>query len=1255
MAQTSRAGPQQRGHPALRAPRTSCLQSRLAVLAATGALLAAFGATAEVRVDGSIGPNPAGTLVPSGSYDALFSTYLITQDWGERSGRNLFHSFLDFNLVAGEKASFVETTESGSIDNIVARVTGGRSMIDGLIRSQIAGASLFLLNPAGFLFSANSTLDLSGSGYFSTAPLLRFPDTDFQAGAALPPVELSASDPTHFGFLIDQPAAPIELALRAGFVDPVPAGKTLAFVGGEVSIEGDNFTQQSIRTAETLALAAVANADADVPIKIASFNVSDFVPGELGAIRVSNDAQLILSGNGGAFSSGRVVIRGGSFVLGSGAPGDESVIEACVSDSCDNGAIAARELVVDVKLAGDEDLAQADFVIEKGSRIALSSLADPLGDVRVEAPSFSLRGDNGNFPHFQVSSGLASTRAPNLTLVGNELEVVDGAEILSANGALGTPGGTLRLEVDQVRIADQGAIRSVVVGGATGGDIEVVGDNLIVDGGAIESGGGGAGGDIRVVTSQDVVVRGFGGIVSGSDPFGLSATSTLPGGDVRVTAERIVVASSDSDQPFTPSQISALATSNAATAPSGDVILTAREITLEGGQVITSTSGASDAGSIQISGPLVRGAQAVELAPAELLRIEGTTDVAGKVFPAGLFARTSGSGSAGSIEVAARTLEVRAGGEVSARAAVGVTGNAGRIRIAGAEKVKLTSAPSEGSIFDAAAPTLSVSGANGSGAVEDAGSIEIQTQQLELLAGGGVVADTTGSAPAGSILVEADEVLIDGVFTPDGAGPTESGLFSQSASAGDGNAGDITLRIGESLTVSDRAQISVEAVDSSFAGNIRIEGDNADVLLASGAAITGKVGSPGVPQPGDDPTADIVIDGVHSLKMKSGAIISVQTDGSGRGGVVDIQTRGNTRLADGAKITSSTVFTGDAGDIVLSTADLEVTSGAAITAQTDSSGAGGKIAINARGNATLSEGGRITSSSFGAGAAGAVDLVATDLLIDGGNLPAETASAIAAQTRSTGPGGTITVTTRNSTTLARKGQISSSSLSDAANAGDAGNVVVDGGRELRLTGDSSITTETSPDETAGASGGKITLIASDLIYLEDSRVSTNVFQGEGGGGDIGIPVLPEPAGAVAPEGEPSGSAPAPPELLVLNRSTISANAQQGPGGNILIEAGTIFRSAESVIEAVSKLGVDGNVDISAPDSDLAGQVVPLTTRFFDASELMLPACAARTSRAGSFTVQTRAVRPPPDAPLPARMAYGAAGSPDPTRGAACSS
>jgi len=105
-------------------------------------------ANAEVSLDGSMGSS--GALVGP--------DYTIGHDLGRLQGANLFHSFNRFNVMTGESATF---TGPNTIENVIGRVTGGTSSsIDGLLRSTIQDANLFLINPNGVMFGPNAALDV---------------------------------------------------------------------------------------------------------------------------------------------------------------------------------------------------------------------------------------------------------------------------------------------------------------------------------------------------------------------------------------------------------------------------------------------------------------------------------------------------------------------------------------------------------------------------------------------------------------------------------------------------------------------------------------------------------------------------------------------------------------------------------------------------------------------------------------------------------------------------------------------------------------------------------------------------------------------------------------------------------------------------------------------------------------------------------------------------------------------------------------
>src|SRR5262249_23506958 len=131
--------------------------------------------------------------------------FMITAPMGKQVGGNLFQSFSQFSLNNSQSATF---TGPSNVHNILARVTdGNRSSIDGTIRSDIPGANLFFLNPAGVMFGPHAQLDVSGSVAISTANYVRMADggkfnASLGGGDSLTSAPVSA-----FGFLNPAPAS----------------------------------------------------------------------------------------------------------------------------------------------------------------------------------------------------------------------------------------------------------------------------------------------------------------------------------------------------------------------------------------------------------------------------------------------------------------------------------------------------------------------------------------------------------------------------------------------------------------------------------------------------------------------------------------------------------------------------------------------------------------------------------------------------------------------------------------------------------------------------------------------------------------------------------------------------------------------------------------------------------------------------------------------------------------------------------------
>jgi hypothetical protein len=261
---------------------------------------------------------------------------------------------------------------------------------------------------------------------------------------------------------------------------------------------------------------------------------------------------------------------------------------------------------------------------------------------------------------------------------------------------------------------------------------------------------------------------------------------------------------------------------------------------------------------------------------------------------------------------------------------------------------------------------------------------------------------------------------------------------------------------------------------------------------------------------------------------------------------------------------------------------------------------------------------RIAASVIGpqSGPGGSVTVAANGLTIKGG-------AEIASSTASPGKGGDVNVAVASDIVLPDAGpQITARSTGG----GDAGSITVSAVRLLMNNG-ASISTEA---QTSTANGGNITLHLRDLLYLVSSEISTSVKGETGSGGNIAID----------------------PQLVILNHSSIKADAIAGHGGNITITADQFIPSSDSSVEATSELGISGTIVINGPRVDVNGALVVLSSQLRGRTEVLREACAARGDRPISSLVEAGRGGLPqdPEASLPALYLAGHDVNPNPQAG-----
>jgi len=378
---------------------------------------------------------------------------------------------------------------------------------------------------------------------------------------------------------------------------------------------------------------------------------------------------------------------------------------------------------------------------------------------------------------------------------------------------------------------------------------------------------------------------------------------------------------------------------------------------------------------------------------------------------------------------------------------------------------------------------------------------------------------------------------------------------------------------------------------------------------------------------GDASRLDIKIR-AQALHLSDGTRIVADTAGAGAGGEIVIDTQ-QLSLQEGSSISTNTFGKGTAGTLFIRTGKLNMAGvnskgiGSAISSSSTGHGAGGLVDIQAD-SLKLEDGGQIGTNAFDQGVGGDAHLNIRDtaefsgfdernfvsgifstsqgegskagdagnIQLSAGTLRLSNTATITAGTSGTGHGGNVTVHTD---TL----HMDSGSVINASSIGfgDAGNLNLVLENRL-LMNNSNIQTST-----ASADGGNLAINGHGYVHLIDSNVSTSVLAEDGNGGNIRLN-----------------------SLFVLQQSSpIIARAVGGDGGNIDISTKGVFQfypRTSSPIDASSRFGLDGMVEIRTPGTDPSGSLETLPSTF-DKSRLQTSQCSIDSAHDDSRLVIRR--------------------------------
>ncbi len=818
----------------------------------------------------------------------------ITGGTRPNGGTNLFHSFGEFGVPTNNIANFLNETGLPT-SNILGRVTGGNiSNIFGTIQTEGFGnANLFLMNPAGFLFGPNATVNIGGMVAFTSADYLKL--TDSVRFNAIPNATadalLTALPVASFGFLGSNPGA---ITVR-GSQFSVTEGQNISLVGGNVSIESGTPEGGTAQPAQLLApngnilLASAASPgefDATTLQPLPNVEGTSFT--SFGSITLATGSTIEVSG------TNIVSIRGGQFVLSiddaalSTAEGSTTQESVSLSQGSSLiGATAETETGPDLRIvsghvhlaggsvinrntgdgaAGETSITAQTFRLTDGASILSSSEGIGSGSpiTLTASESIEISGSDINGVSSRLASealgdgggGSIALSAPSITFDQGGA----GANVQAFSFGNG-PAGDIIINAGTLALLGTSGIQTFNFGPSLGGNIRVNGRSITIsDGSYIDSvnSGDAGGGNIEVTAVDSVSVIGidpvFGApsrILTQTDFIGKAGDLTVeagmnvtvagggsiqsvgldgPSGTISIVAQDTMTITGFFD-PSTPSLISNLSLGSGANG--GLRLLSKNFLLTEGAQLLTETF---DQGGGTISVTATESASlsgGIRITTQSTFADSGSVDITATAIlleqDARINTRTVGPGNAGSIALHA---------------------TAGDLVLSGGSRVR--------SSIDR--------GGSGQG-----GEIVASASDSILMSKGSFFnSNTSGSGSAGSITVTAGNSV--------SIADLGSGLSSETTESGVG--GNITITVGQSAMLNNGSSVSASSTGTGTAGNIQIDAGNQFVMVDSSVTTEATLASGG--------TIKITTTPNGTVELSNSTISASVLDGTGGGGSVDI-------------------------------------------------------------------------------------------------------------------------------------------------------------------------------------------------------------------------------------------------------------------------------------------------------------------------------------------------------------------------------
>src|SRR6185437_6913454 len=456
-----------------------------------------------------------------------------------------------------------------------------------------------------------------------------------------------------------------------------------------------------------------------------------------------------------------------------------------------------------------------------------------------------------------------------------------------------------------------------------------------------------------------------------------------------------------------------------ATGRGGDIAIQVRQASLHGSTIKSDTEGQGDAGTISI-----RGNDSISLVDSAVVSTATTFPVSTsngglirlhspriEVKGSQILSSTDGPGNAGSILIETQNLTVTGAGDLNDFSAISARtegpGQAGQITIRetdglGSHAQDMILSGNSQIVSETVSSVLTLGG--------NAGSVAIDTARLSLGKSSGISTASSGTAPSGLSPGNAGNITVNATD----AVTVFGGLITTSTETS-GRVGIITINTG-TLNLTGGGQLTSSSFLTAPAGAVIIQGVQGQGSMANSVTISGKGefgNTSGIftNTKGSGSGGNISVN-ANSITLQKDGMLSAETSGtaaSAIGGTITVNSN-QVQLESGGSITANSAGAADAGNIdVSATNGLTMQNGSSITTRvvlnaTGSTARGGDITVTTSPTATVNiQDSTISASVPGSGDGGNVTIDPYFVILQNGRILSQTDQ---------GTGGNIKITAR---------------------------------------------------------------------------------------------------------------------------------------------------------------------------------------------------------------------------------------------------